>query len=325
MSSIADILEEIDTERDKERKKALLKSVLFSEETTSEQYTGIFSDVWKITCIDFDDLQKVISFLAENEKLLLLREKAVEAVEFYLSDGRERVYEYAFSLIIDVNGYKRILGRDLWDSLNMGSCGFNILEKEERQQVLFVISMLHHYQGDVDNRLPKVLELFNSKYMSVRRALCEMLLPYSMNFFGVVKEYLKKLNLKESKEKELFVHFMNVTEKRFDYAAKCKELRVEYMYPGLEDIAYEEVAKHLREVTKKAEEGHHYFFQDLCKNVLLGRGYGFRDSDGNVHTLQHFQYSKAAPMMTASMTPLEQREYIDMLIKNWTELDIKHE
>lgn len=325
MSAIADILAEIDKMRDNEKKKALLKSVLFSEEITQEQYADIFSDVWKMTCIDFEELQEVISFLAENEKLLLLRKKAVEVVEFYLSDGRERVYEYAFSLIIDVNGYKRILGRDLWDSLNMGSCGFNILEKEERQQVLFVISMLHHYQGDVDNRLPKVLELFNSKYVSVRRALCEMLLPYSMNFFGVVKEHLEKLNLKESKEKEQFVHFMNVTEKRFDYAAKCKELRAEYMYPSLDDIANEEVAKHLRKETKKAEEGHHYFFQDFCRNVLLGRGYGFRDSDGSVHTLQHFQFSRAIPMMTASMTPLEQREYIDMLIKNWTELEEKHE
>lgn len=325
MSAIADILTEIDTERDKERKKALLKSVLFSEETTTEQYTGIFSDVWKMACIDFDEFQKVINLLADNGKLLLLREKAAEAVEYYLSDGRERVYEYTFSLIIDVNGYKRILGRDLWDSLNMGSSGLNMLEKGEQQQVLFIISMLHHYQGDVDNRLPKVLELFNSDYVSVRRALCEMLLPYSMNFFGVVKEHLGKMNLKESKEKEQFVHFMDMTERRFDYAAKCKELRAEYMYPGLDDIAYEEVTKHLREETKKAEEGHHYFFQDFCRNVLLGRGYGFRDSDGSVHTLQHFQFTRATPMMTASMTPLEQRDYIDMLIRNWTELEVIHE
>lgn len=325
MSDIADLLTEVDTERDKERKKTLLKRILFSDETTPEQYSCVFSDVWKMTCVNFEELQKVINFLADNGKLLLLREKAVEAIEFYLSDGRERVYEYAFSLIIDINGYKRILGRDLWDSLNMGSCGLNIHDKEEHQQVLFVISMLHHYQGDVDNRLSKVLELFNSEYVSVRRALCEMLLPYSMNFFGVVKEHIGKLNLKESKEKEMFVHFMDVTERRFDYAAKCKELRAEYMYPSLDDIANEEVAKHLRKETKKAEEGHHYFFQDFCRNVLLGRGYGFRDSDGSVHTLQHFQFSRAIPMMTASMTPLEQREYIDMLIKNWTELEEKHE
>ena len=325
MNDIAALFAEVDAEREKEERKALLKQILFSDETAPEQYSDIFSDVWKMTCINFEELQKVINILADNGKLLLLREKAVEAIEYYLSEGRERVYEYAFSLIIDINGYKRILGRDLWDSLNMGSCGLNIHDKEEHQQVLFVISMLHHYQGDVDNRLSKVLELFNSEYVSVRRALCEMLLPYSMNFFGVVKEHIGKLNLKESKEKEMFVHFMDVTERRFDYAAKCKELRAEYLYPGLDDIAYEEVAKHLREETKKAEEGHHYFFQDFCRNVLLGRGYGFRDSDGNVHTLQHFQFSRAIPMMTASMTPLEQREYIDMLIKNWTELEEKHE
>ncbi len=325
MGNNAKLLASFDAERETGKKKELIKSVLFSAETTPEQYSDIFSDAWKMTCIDFEELQEVINFLADNGKLLFLWEKAVDAVEFYLSDGRERVYEYVFSLVTDVNGYKRILGRDLWDSLNMGSCELNILERGEQQQVLFVISMLHHYQGDVDNRLPKVLDLFNSEYVSVRRALCEMLLPYSMNFFGVVKEHLGKLNLKESKEKEQFIHFMDVTERRFDYAAKCKELRAEYLYPGLDDIAYEEVAKHLREETKKAEEGHHYFFQDFCRNVLLGRGYGFRDSDGNVHTLQHFQISRATPMMTASMTPLEQREYLDILIKNWTELEEKHE
>lgn len=325
MSEIKALLAEFDVERDKEKKIALIKSVLFSDETTPEQYSVIFGDVWKLTYIEFEELQLAIDFLAGNGKLILLREKAVDAVEFYLSDDRERVYQYVFSLIIDPNGYKRVLGRDLWDSLKMGFCGLNILEKEETQQVLFVVSMLHHYQGDADNRLPRVLELFNSEYVSVRRALCEMLLPYSLNFFGVVKEHLKNLNLKESKEKTLFLHFMDETEKRFDYAIKCKELQSEYLYSRLEDIAVEEVKKHLREETKKAEEGHHYFYKEFFKNVILARGYGFRDSDGTVHRLPHFKISRAIPMMAASMTPLEQREYLDILIKNWSELEEKHE
>ena len=325
MSDTATILDTFEAERDQEKKRELMKRVLFSDETTPEQYSDIFSDVWKMTYVEFEELQKVIDFLAESGKLILLREKAVEAVEFYYSDNKDGVYQYAFSLIIDPNGYKRVLGRDLWDSMKMGHCGLSVLEKEETQQVLFVVSMLHQFQGDADNRLPKVLELFNSKFVSVRRALCEMLLPYSMNFFGVVKEHLEKLDLKESKEKTMFLHFMEVTEKRFDYAARCKELRTEYMYSRLEDLAIEEVKKHMREETKKAAEGHHYFFKEFCKNVLLARGFGYRDSTGKAFPLQHFQISRAAPMMTASMTPLEQREYLDILIKNWSEQDVKHE
>lgn len=325
MSDISTLLETFDNERDNEKKKELIKTILFSEETTPRQYSDIFSDVWKMTYIEFEELQKVIGFLSENEKLILLREKAVGAVEFYLSDDRERVYQYVFSLITAPNGYKRVLGRDLWDSLRMGNSGFNILEKEEMQQVLFVVSMLHHYQGDVDNRLPKVLELFNSEYVSVRRALCEMLLPYSLNFFGVVKEHLKKIDLKDSKEMKLFLRFMDETEKRFDFAMRCKELRSEYMYSRLEDLAIEEEKKHLREEMKKAEEGQDYFFKEFFKNVILARGFGYRDSDGKVHRLQHFKTSRAIPMMTASMTPLEQREYLDILIKNWSELEEKHE
>lgn len=319
------LLEAFDAERDKEKKRGLIKRVLLSEETTPEQYSAIFGDVWKLTYVNFEDLQEVISFLANNGKLLLLREKAVEAVEFYYSDNKEKLYEYIFSLIIDPNGYKRVIGRDLWDSMRMGICDINILEKEEEQQFLFVVSMLHHYQGDVDNRLPKVLELFNSKYVSVRKALCEMLLPYSMNFFGVVKEHLGKKKLKESNEKTQFLQFLDETEKRFDYAVKCKELRSEYLYSGLEDVAIEEVKKHQREEIKKAVEENHYFFKDFCRNVLLGRGYGFRDSNGKVFQLQDFKASRPMPMMNASMTPMEAREYLDILIKDWTEQEKKNE
>lgn len=313
------LFEAFDAETDKEKKRTLIKRLLLSDDTTPEQYSAVFSNPWKLTCVKFEDLQDVISFLANNGKLLLLREKVVEAVEFYFSDNKEQLYEYVFSLIIDPNGYKRVIGRDLWDSMRMGICGINILEKEEEQQFLFVVSMLHHYQGDVDNRLPKVLELFNSEYASVRRALCEMLLPYSMNFFGVVKEHLGRLKLRESKEKTQFLQFLDVTEKRFDYAARCKELRSEYYFSGLEDVAIEEVNKHQREEIKKADNENHYFFKDLCRTVILGRGFGFRDSDGKVHQLQHFKVSRAMPMMTASMTPMEAREYLDILIKNWSE------
>ena len=316
---IVKLLKEFDAERDKGKKRELIKRVLLSDQTTHEQYSAIFSDAWKLSYVKFEDLQDVISFLACNGKLLFLREKAVKAVEYYYTDNKERLYDYVFSLIIDPNGYKRVLGRDLWDNMRMGICGINILEKEEEKQFLFVVSMLHHYQGDIDNRLPKVLELFNSKYVSVRKALCEMLLPYSMNFFGVVKEHLGKLELKESKEKIQFLQFLDVTEKRFNYAAKCMELRSEYYYSGLGDIAIEEVKKHQREEIKKADIENHYFFKDLCRTVILGRGFGFRDSDGKVHQLQHFKMSRAMPMMTASMTPMEAREYLDILIKNWSE------
>ena len=316
---ITTLLSAFDAEQDKEKKRKMLKSILFSDETTPEQYSEIFSDVWMLTYVDFEELQNVINFLAENGKLILLREKAVEAVKFYYSENKEQLYEYVFSLIIDPYGYKRVLGRDLWDSLRMGHCGINVLEREERQQFFFVVSMLHHYQGDVDNRLPNVLELFNSEYISVRRALCEMLLPYSMNFFGVVKEHLGRLKLKESKEKAQFLRFMDETEKRFDYAAKCKELRSEYYYSGLEDVAIEEVKKHQREAFKKADEANHYFFKEFFRNVLLARGFGFRDSNGEVFQLQHFKVSRAMPMMTASMTPMETREYLDILIKNRSE------
>ena len=325
MEGIDKINDNFDVEQDKEKKIELIKSILFSEQTTPEQYSAIFSDAWKLTYLKFEVLQDVISFLANNGKLLLLREKAVEAVEFYYSDNKERLYEYVFSLIIDPNGYKRVLGRDLWDSMRMGICGINILEKTEEQQFLFVVSMLHHYQGDVDNRLPKVLELFNSKYVSVRKALCEMLLPYSMNFFGVVKEHLEKSKLKESNEKTQFLYFMGDTEKRFNYASRCKEFRAEYRYQGLEEVAIEEVGRHLREETKKADEENHYFFKEFCKNVLLARGYGFRDSNGEVHQLQHFNVSRPIPMMSASMTPMEAREYLDILIKNWSEEGVKYE
>lgn len=323
MDDIEILLDNFEAERDKEKKRELIKSVLFSEETTPEQYSDVFSDAWKLAYVDFEELQSVINFLAGNDKLILLRKEVVEAVEFYLSDNKDGLYEYVFSLVIDPNGYKRVIGRDLWDSMKMGHCGMNVLEKEEEQQFLFVVSMLHHYQGDVDNRLPKVLELFNSKYVSVRRALCEMLLPYSMNFFGVVKEHMNRLKLMESNEKIQFLHFMDETEKRFEYAAKCKELRSEYYYSGLEDVAVEEVKKYQREVIKKIDEDNHYFFKEFCRKVLLGRGYGFRDSNGEVHQLQHFKVSRPMPMMTASMTPMEAREYLDILIKNWSEMENK--
>ena len=106
-SNTATLLASFDAERDKEKKKEIIKNVLFSNDTTPEQYSDIFSDVWKLTYVDFEEMQNVINFLAEKGKLIMLREKAVEAVEFYYSDNKERLYEYVFSLIIDANGYKR--------------------------------------------------------------------------------------------------------------------------------------------------------------------------------------------------------------------------
>lgn len=129
------------------------------------------------------------------------------AIEYSHRNDCTKLNECVLELIIDTNGYKRLIGRHLWDSLNLNDSDLDLLTNSEEFQMRFVLSIL----SDFDNpqkRLSKTLLFFNSDYSSVRMCLVKVLANYAYNYYGTVKKYIDQTVINESDEYKQFSAFL---------------------------------------------------------------------------------------------------------------------
>ena len=109
---------------------------------------------------------------------------------------------------------------------------------------------------------------------------------------------------------------LNVFNERFDLASQCIELSSENYFPHVFEIARRSEQEFIQEHLRKYEQTHKSFVLEFFRPLTLGRGGGFW-RNGQVTPLAKISNSVLAPMMLASKTPLEQREFSNMLLKDW--------
>ncbi len=174
--------------------------------------------------------------------------------------------------------------------------------------------MLQDY-GNPETRLPKLLPLIDSKSERVRNILMGQLGPYLDEYMGHVINALDKMKI-ESKYVDVIKQYY---ERRADALDKRRSMiklspRYSHMSEFQEIMRLQKV--HMQEQIREAEKGHKSILKDIAKNVVLARGGGWRDENGVVHHLAHFKVSMPSRQLVQSMTPMEQDEWLNELLKD---------
>lgn len=321
MTAIETFIENYNSHMDDGVLEQSIAKALLDPATKDDDIKSLFSSFGFARYITIANLRECINLYAEEKRLLTFLNVICEYVKLHASvfDTDKEKYDFVLEYIISEDGYKRMFGRHLWDELDMEHSGINILEYGEEIQGRFALSILQDMMVP-QNRLPKLLPLFNSPYESVRRILVSSLSTYTLNYFGTVKTKFEKRDFMESTELSLFKKFLEDCDKRFDMYHTCKELHSQYSLSEEYEIARREVAKQMGKKSKESMKDRKPSFLDMFAQVVLGRGGGWREENGRVQPLGHFSFSQEMPMMMHSMSPLESIEYNNyVLFKDWRE------
>lgn len=304
---------------DEEFKKDI-ESALFDKNTTDEQIIDILDNFYIYRNIDSELLKKSIDEYTTSERVFKLSYVLSQRLEDAFDDDIMGLQNYTVELIVSPNGYKRYLGRSIWDYLDFGSSDIDLLSLPEETQGMAAFSLLSDLMSP-DTRINKILILFNSSSKSVRGILLNFLIPFTFNFFGTVKKTFEEMSLNDSDELRQFKQILDACEERFSLSRKCVELCSEQAMPEVYETCRREQREHMREQTKEAEKNRKKSFMDLFTTVQLGRGGGWRRHDGKVQPLGKFEYSKEMPMMANSLSPMELTDHWNRLFKDFSKHD----
>ena len=259
-------------------------------------------------------LTKIFVCIAENlQPTDVLR---MEGCLRGLHEHNDYFQNMVLSFVMHPKGMYRIAGRKLWDNFHLESSSFDAQKDlPEEFQCLFVISMLQDY-GNPETRLPKLLPLIDSKSERVRNILMGQLGPYLDDYMGHVINALNRLKL-ESKYVDVIKQYYDRRADALEKRRRMKELspRYSHMSEFQETMRLQKV--HMQEQMREAEKGHKSILKEIAKNVVLARGGGWRDENGVVHHLAQFKFSMPSRQLVQSMSPMEQDEWLNELLKDW--------
>lgn len=264
---------------------------------------------------DIDLLKDLINNLYEQHKLIALVDSIVSLVSNIIEQIQDSINCLIIELVISDCGGKRLLGRKLFDTLKPSVDDISILSMDEDSQVRFVISLTQDY-SEAEHRGKHLCHVFNSDSAAVRAYLVKVIIDYTLNYFGLFKTIIEEGHFNESDELNLYKKLLSIFNERFDLANQCVEFSSENFFPHMFEIARRSEQEFIQEQMRKYETLHQPSMLKYFKPLTLGRGGGFR-RNGQVTPLAKISSSMLAPMMVASKTPLEQREYSRMLLKDW--------
>lgn len=321
MTVYEEIISKINKRLDDDLIRQDVSKVLMSPNTTEKEIIDFFSNFWTARFVDFNLLKRCVALYAKDKRILRLYISIADWALSLHNDNPKELESYAFELVISDNGYERFMGRHLWDEFNMNNSDIDILSFTKEEQIRFTFSIVQDFMFP-QKRIKKLLNLFNSPYEDVRKLLVNNILwKYTLNYFGSVKKAFSEQIFTESEELKLFQTFLESFEKLFILKQDCKELHSEYSFPEEYDICLHEATEHLRKNTEKVTEESKPSFWKLVQTVELGRGGGWRKEDGTVIPLNRISYSQEIPMMIHAFTPLEEKEYTEIMFKNWSNQD----
>lgn len=296
-----------------------LLSYVCTEDITEEEINIINNDFRVYDVLDWHHMTQIIQKLANQFEGNISSKLENAILSTYMNDHSVDKDELVFKMIIDPNGYIRMEGRSIWDMLHIDSTPFDLTRYSENEIALFVISMLQDFSNP-EKRLKKIMPLFNSNSIIIRRALLYKLIPCMTNYYGIVTKSYKEINVIETEESRLFEQNIKAFDDFLDQRIKCKELSPLYTQNDIYDIAAKEVQKFMTDSFKESEKKNQNSILKFARKVILGRGGGWRKSDGSVQPLGHFRESIPYPMMIDGMSLLEQSEALSKMKLNWSEV-----
>lgn len=232
-----------------------------------------------------------------------------------LSEKKDDMLNLALLFLLHPKGMYRVVGRRLWDEYHLEKSDFNAADLDESIQYIFIISMLQDF-GNPDTRLPKVLPLLMSESESVRNVLMNCMHKYVDEYMGHVTSALDKLQV-DCEGARLIRDYVKNKADAIKARRETKELLPEYTY----DKEYREALRiqneHMREIMKEAEANRTPTWMDSISKVVLARGGAWRDANGANRPLIKTSFSMPSRMMAESMSPKEQDEWINQLLRDW--------
>ena len=80
----------------------------------------------------------------------------------------------------------------------------------------------------------------------------------------------------------------------------------------------------MKEQMKEAEKRHKPVWEDFMNTVVLARGGGWRNPDGTTQHLPRISFSMPSRQMAESLSPKEQDDWFNDIVKDWDDTAGNH-
>ena len=284
------------------------------------KYLQMLDKTLEFENFDIDFLTKIIVDISEC--ISPLDVPKMENCLHQMNKDREQFVTIVVDFIIHHKGETRMLGRRLWDDYHLESTDIDISIMSEIEQIAFIYSMLQDF-GNPETRLPKLLPLLRKGNNKIKNFLMNILLQYTDEYMGHVVKECDKLNIKN----KYIDKIKNYVERRSDIITirkKLKELSPIYKYGREFREARRIEREYYQNMMKEAKDNSHSIWKELANTVVLARGGGWRRQDGTTQKIPLIQFSTPAPIMNESLSPIEQHEWYNELIRDWNDTTGNH-
>ncbi len=294
----------------------LAQNAIFSPNTTDGELETMLArydlqSYWGLTIIP-----NIIDSLIKQNRLLKLHDCIYHYISNIAIHKKIRPIELILALVISDNGVTRIIGRKLIDSFNIAPAEIDITSIPEEQQIKFLISLTQDWvSGEI--RVPLILQLLNTGSIKVRNCFLRVMQHYSLNYYGLIVEHIKKEHFRKTKEFQSYKKFLRMLGQRFEIYHNSPELYSEYYFPGIFDEAKRSEKEYMHNVMDIQDQKHKPAFLELFPLISLGRGGGWRQPDGTVQPLAKISVSTTPPMLLSAQTPLEERVQSLNIFSDW--------
>lgn len=262
---------------------------------------------------DPDKLAKVFICIAEN--LLPTDILNMEGCLHSLYEHKDNFRDMVLMFVMHPKGVYRIAGRRLWDNYHMELSDFNVCDLDETLQCVFVISMLQDF-GNPETRLPKLLPILVDGSEKAKSVLMNSLRPYLDDYMGHVINTIDKLKINNKYTRKIKKYFEGRSH-ILHMRREMKELSPLYTDNMVFREAMRQQREHFHLQMKESEESYHPAWKDMLTTVAVARGGGWREKDGTTRHIPVTTFSAPARQMTESLSPKEQHDWIEQLMKDW--------
>ena len=292
------------------------KEKMLCDDVTEEDVRAFMMLHWSATYATLEFVRSFISMLKQKGWLWGMKEIVCAWLK-YCIHSHEEIGRVVVEMAADDDGFVRYVGKEVWDGIDYT---IDILEESVEMQMRLGISLLQDLSKPKE-RLHIVLPLLKSQEEEVRKVVERGIMFHVLNYPGVVRECLNEFQLGKTQELEAIEKQLEAEEERYKYGRECIELRAAYAYPEEYDLCWRVCnEKHRKEMEDVRVDAEKNSILGLISNVIIGRGMGWRDKEGNCHKLMSISYEVPKPMFISSMTPIEEWEYHNQVFRNWAEI-----
>lgn len=254
-------------------------------------------------------------FLCIAEKLQPTDILAMEGCLHSLYEKKDYFNNLVLSFVMHPKGMYRIAGRRLWDNYHLENSDIDVSSFDENLQLIFIVSMLQDF-GNPETRLPKVLLLLQSGSENFRKHVMAIIHPYVDDYMGHVSNAIDKLKLK-CKEANAIKKYVDGRGNAIIERRKLNELSPLFVLEKEYREAIRLEREHRQSQMKEVQKQHKAQWEELMHTVVLARGGGWREKDGKTRHLPVTKFSMPARQMTQSLSPKEQDEWLNNVMKDW--------